>query len=330
MKYSILEGAYILAKFPTGSNITITLYKLSDGSAVTLTSSLMSEVATTGVFKWHTSNITTQPTDYTEYLFIATDTISSQYGKFILEKDISNRIWNSLLSDNNIQGTFGGELATKTDIKASAVSNYKTIVTSNIISGINISGTSANLNVRDNIYWTIGEDTITGLTVECIFNIDDTELAGLICVYGRYIGTPSTSHFIQLWAYNYRLSNWEQLSTNFMSGGNTIDGLYEHQYQEDHINRNNNNEVKIRLIHNPSTYNITHRLYLDYIAISGIYNATSEILSDIETKITELHELQGLVVGNQMRINKVTGFRTTDNITLKIDETPNAVTVDRE
>jgi len=235
MKYSINEGAYILAKFPTGSTVTISLYKLSDGSVVTLTSSSMTEIATTGVFKWHTSNITTQPTTYTEYLFIATDAISSQYGKFILEKDIQTRVWNSLLSDNTAQGTFGGELATKVDIKASAVSNYKSLSSSTIIAGSTISGSSVDVNARDGVYWTLGEDASTGLNIEFVFNLANNELAGLVSLFGRYAGLPSTSHYIQLWAYNYRVSTWEQLSTIFLPGGNTVDTLYEHEYQEDQI-----------------------------------------------------------------------------------------------
>lgn len=84
MRYSLTEGAFILSKFNTGSSITISLYKLSDSSVVTLTSNVMSEISTTGVFKWNTSNITTQPTSFIEYLWIATDGTSSQYGKIVL------------------------------------------------------------------------------------------------------------------------------------------------------------------------------------------------------------------------------------------------------
>ena len=84
MRYKLTEGAYILAKFPTGSTVTITLYKLSDSSSVTLSSNSMSEVGSTGVFKWNSSDITTQPTAYTEYLWVATDGTLSQYGKVAL------------------------------------------------------------------------------------------------------------------------------------------------------------------------------------------------------------------------------------------------------
>lgn len=84
MRYQITEGAYVLAKFDTGSTVTLTLYKLSDSSSVTLTSGSMTEIGSTGVFKWNSSDITTQPTSYTEYLWIATDGTLNQYGKVVL------------------------------------------------------------------------------------------------------------------------------------------------------------------------------------------------------------------------------------------------------
>ena len=84
MRYRITEGAYVLAKFDTGSTVTLTLYKLSDSSSVTLTAGTMAEIGSTGVFKWNSSDITTQPTSYTEYLWIATDGTLNQYGKLVL------------------------------------------------------------------------------------------------------------------------------------------------------------------------------------------------------------------------------------------------------
>ena len=87
MRYKISEGTNILSKFPTGATVTIALYLVSDESAVTLTSNSCNEISTTGVFKWNTSNITTQPTALTEYLWVATDGVSSQYGKLLLTVD---------------------------------------------------------------------------------------------------------------------------------------------------------------------------------------------------------------------------------------------------
>jgi hypothetical protein len=47
------------------------------------------------------------------------------------------------------------------------------------------------------------------------------------------------------------------------------------------------------------------------------------------TKLSELHELQGLVSGNPMTVDKVTGKRTTDNITLDIESDATSTVVTR-
>lgn len=59
--------------FPTGSSVTITVYNLTTGATETLTSNVVNELGTTGLFIWNTSKITTQPALYTEYGYIMTD-----------------------------------------------------------------------------------------------------------------------------------------------------------------------------------------------------------------------------------------------------------------
>lgn len=107
MKYKIADGTNVLCKFPTGSTVTMALYKISDESSVTLTSSSCNEISTTGVYKWNTSNITTQPTALTEYLWVATDTISTQYGKLVLVLD---ETWTASSSTDYGSGTMGNRL----------------------------------------------------------------------------------------------------------------------------------------------------------------------------------------------------------------------------
>lgn len=84
MRYSLTEGCTILGKFTNGDTVTISLYKLSDSSSVTLISNSCSQISTTGVFKWASTNITTQPTAFTEYVWIMTNGTTSQYGKIVL------------------------------------------------------------------------------------------------------------------------------------------------------------------------------------------------------------------------------------------------------
>lgn len=84
MRYQITETPKILGKFNTGDTVTITLYDLSDESSETLTSNACNELGSTGVFYWSTSNITTQPTAFTEYCWVMTNGTTSQYGKIVL------------------------------------------------------------------------------------------------------------------------------------------------------------------------------------------------------------------------------------------------------
>jgi hypothetical protein len=80
-----LETPYVLGDLTSGQAATIVVYKLSDSSTPALTSNTCSEIGSTGVFKWAVANITTQPTVFTEYLFIMTDALGiKSKGKFSL------------------------------------------------------------------------------------------------------------------------------------------------------------------------------------------------------------------------------------------------------
>lgn len=83
MRHTISENITVLGKFVTGDTVTISLYDLSDDSSVTITNTC-AEVNTTGVFRWNTSNITTAPTVFTEYLWIMSNGTYNQYGKIVL------------------------------------------------------------------------------------------------------------------------------------------------------------------------------------------------------------------------------------------------------
>lgn len=108
MRYTLSETTYILGKFNTGNTVTISLYKLSDSSSVTLTSNVCAEISTTGVFKWATSNITTQPTSFAEYLYIMTNGTETKYGKIAL----GGGMWDEETANHGIAGTFGQKILT--------------------------------------------------------------------------------------------------------------------------------------------------------------------------------------------------------------------------
>ena len=214
------------------------------------------------------------------------------------EDIIANEVWEEELSAHNNQGTFGHELATKADIAASASTSYNTAISGSVIEGSEDSGTFASVQIRDNNYWQIGEVVGDGLTVELTFNIPDDHKPGQIGVFGRYVGVPSTTHFLNCLAYNYEAAAWETLVSNFMPGGMTSDVQYSHEYYERNIDRINNNEVKIRLVHNVTTYNVSHAVYLDLVNLSSIEIITAEDISNAVWQHTTGMKILGLVQEN--------------------------------
>ena len=71
---------YLLADFATGETVSVDVYRLVDNSLV-ISSASMSEVGTTGTFKYAFSQIISTRM---EYLYIASNGTSDQQGKVIL------------------------------------------------------------------------------------------------------------------------------------------------------------------------------------------------------------------------------------------------------
>jgi hypothetical protein len=194
--------------------------------------------------------------------------------------EIVDAIWDEPLSNHVISGTFGGDLATSDDVNASVTTIENSAISGTVIYGTTISGDYEDTITRDDTYFQIQEDVTNGITVEFTFNIPDENRPGAIKLFGRYIGLPATTHYIELWAYNYESASWENLQEIFLPGGNTSDTEYIKEYYEKHIDRDNNNEVKIRLIHNTTSYNATHQLYIDSLYASSIDIVTASDIAD--------------------------------------------------
>ena len=197
--------------------------------------------------------------------------------------DVANAVWEDLIADHTVPGTYGAEMATKADIAAGTATDYTTATTGSVIYGTEDAGTFASATVRDNSYWQIGETGPggDGLTAEMTFNLPCVDCRpGAVEMFGRYEGVPSTTHYMNVWAYNYEAAAWETLVEPCMPGGNTSDDTYAHEYYERHVDRDNNNEVKIRFVHNSATYIDTHNLYLDYVAVSSINVVTAADIAD--------------------------------------------------
>ncbi len=69
-RYALTEAGVLCFETISESTVTITLYNLSDGSAVALDSDVCTEIGTTGSYYWPLSNITTYPTSFAEYHYI--------------------------------------------------------------------------------------------------------------------------------------------------------------------------------------------------------------------------------------------------------------------
>lgn len=86
------ESTVIVGKLPTGGSVTIVVYDLSDGSSVSLDNGACSEIGSTGLYRWASTQITTPATVKTEYVYIMTDATSGEkdYGKFVVGGYVNN------------------------------------------------------------------------------------------------------------------------------------------------------------------------------------------------------------------------------------------------
>lgn len=87
MRYQTLsygEKVWVLGELPSGKTVTITLYDLEDGSIVPLSSAACTEIADTGIYKWSSENIASQPTTMKQYLYVMSDGQNNFVGKLVI------------------------------------------------------------------------------------------------------------------------------------------------------------------------------------------------------------------------------------------------------
>lgn len=228
------------------------------------------------------SGVTVDNTNTAGNIYISGDaTLDANLGAGVTvntDYRIAAQVWNEALGGHTTGGTYGAEVAIKADIAAAAATSFTPATSGSVIYGSEDAGTYASAVVRDNAYWQVGETGPggDGLAVEMVFNLPCADCRpGAIEMFGRYEGLPANTHFMVAWAYNYEASAWEILEEPCMPGGHTTDATYTHPYYERHIDRANNDEVKIRFIHNVTSYNASHTMYLDYVAVSSINVVTA-------------------------------------------------------
>jgi hypothetical protein len=232
---------------------------------------------------------------------------------------IAAAVWDEALADHVIPGSYGAELATKADVAAATATDYTVAASGVVLYGTEDAGTYASTFVRDGVYWEVGETGPGGggLTVELAFYLPSANhRPGSIEMFGRYEGVPATTHFMEAWAYNYESMAWELLVEPCMPGGKLSDDTYLHRFYERHVDRDNNNEVRVRLIHNVATYVASHAMYLDYLALTSIRVITAadiadavwdEILTDHSGALSAGIMLQGAygLIGRFRRIDQI-------------------------
>ncbi len=62
------DSTWVIALAKSGQTCTIELWDFA-GNSITLSSNVMAEIGSTGIYKWDTSNISTQPTSETWYVY---------------------------------------------------------------------------------------------------------------------------------------------------------------------------------------------------------------------------------------------------------------------
>lgn len=70
----------VFAQFSNGDTVNITVYDRTNLTTPVLTSSLCSEIESTGIFEWSFSNLSSQPTSLTQYVWVMDNTSTTQTG----------------------------------------------------------------------------------------------------------------------------------------------------------------------------------------------------------------------------------------------------------
>ena len=74
MRYQTTEKTHLVGRFNSGETVQIILYNLLDDTVVPVSTASCTEIGTTGLYKWSTANIATQPSSIEEYIYVMSDT----------------------------------------------------------------------------------------------------------------------------------------------------------------------------------------------------------------------------------------------------------------
>jgi hypothetical protein len=148
-----------------------------------------------------------------------------------------------------------------------------TATSSNDTTGTIVSGTYADTATDNGTYWQIAPVSPAvggfGLNVDLVFGIGTGRVPSSVFVNGYWNADPPVgSRTVEVWAYNYLSSTWEQISD---SGTNLDDAAADADYQYalsvDHV-QTSDGEVKIRFT--ATSTDTDDDLYLDQVLVSSV------------------------------------------------------------
>ena len=177
-----------------------------------------------------------------------------------------------------------GDLAWTTGA-GSAAQHIYTIDTIVRTVGDDDGGTSADVDVVDEVYFVTGEvNATTLLEVDAVFTAVVGEDPHSVSIWGYYAG--SSSHYMTVKAYNYVDSSWEDLG---VIGNSSVPSFYQFSINPQHIS--GAAVISIKLLHSPpGTGIVSHALYIDKIIVGT--TEASLLHTNVDSILADTNELQ--------------------------------------
>jgi hypothetical protein len=175
-------------------------------------------------------------------------------------------------------------------------------------------GTVSDLAAHDDTTFGTGENASTGLEVDIVRAASTiTERPSVLRVTGYYNG--SVGHQVDVQIYNYILAAYQTAGV-MLSRTAAFD--YSFPLSTDHHDLSTG-EMKVKFKHNVTTYNASHRLYLDWVSWEKV-EANSQIMADLAAVRVKTDQLEFSLAGKvDSNLKAIEGALTDDyNATLKL------------
>ena len=201
---------------------------------------------------------------------------------------VAAAVWDEALAGHVTAGTAGIKLsntASTAEINALATV-YDFHADSYVLDiGTVISGSLNDTFTREGVPFVLGELTTPSpfLQATFAFSTDKDFISNEIQLWGHYDGGSASTHWVDTLAFNYITSTWELLSTSANHLHNDgADALYSYKLSQDHCEFATGN-IQIRLQHSASpSGNLSHRLYIDKLAVLKTKLQPSLTVAEIE------------------------------------------------